>query len=176
MYGWCTKCRDKYPEEYTWVVFNFILRVDLILFFWGPLRFFILWVALISLPEIWLGTIVLTVEAPSKTTIRQQVNWTTKIILYIINYQTSYLWTWKTNLCIILSQLLAHQDHPLSSTIHLQMTKTILYISQVLPRGISFSNFPFSAIAVAVLCFPFGIIGCCMLKEKQCVKCNRSFS
>ena len=31
MYGWCTKCRDKYPEEYTWVVSIFILRVDLIL-------------------------------------------------------------------------------------------------------------------------------------------------
>ena len=82
----------------------------------------------------------------------------------------------KTNLCTILFQLFAHQDHPLSSTIHLQVHKTILYISQALRRGISFSNFPFSAIAVAVLCFPFGIIGCCMLKEKQCVKCNRSFS
>ena len=32
MYGWCTKCRDKYPEEYTWVDLIFILRVDLILF------------------------------------------------------------------------------------------------------------------------------------------------
>jgi len=37
-------------------------------------------------------------------------------------------------------------------------------------------NYPAAAIAVAVFCFPIGIIGCCMLKEKQCVKCNRSFS
>ena len=113
--------------------------------FWEPLRFFILRVALISLAAIWPGTIAHIVEDPSKTTIHQQVNWITKIILYI---------------------MLLYQ----------QVTKIVLYISQALPRGTSFSNFPFSAIAVAVLCFPFGIIGCCMLKEKQCVKCNRSFS
>lgn len=37
-------------------------------------------------------------------------------------------------------------------------------------------NYPPVGVALAVLCFPVGIIACCMLKEKQCVKCNRSFS
>ena len=37
-------------------------------------------------------------------------------------------------------------------------------------------NYPPAAIALGVLCFPCGIIGCCMLKERQCVKCNRSFA
>ena len=37
-------------------------------------------------------------------------------------------------------------------------------------------NYPPSAIALGVLCFPCGVVACCMLKEKQCVKCNRSFA
>merc|ERR1712198_14226 len=37
-------------------------------------------------------------------------------------------------------------------------------------------NYPPAAIAFGVLLFPIGIIFCCMMKEKQCVKCNRSFS
>ena len=40
MYGWCTKCRDKYPEEYTWVVFIFILRVGLIFILRDTLIFY----------------------------------------------------------------------------------------------------------------------------------------
>merc|ERR1712080_627683 len=35
-------------------------------------------------------------------------------------------------------------------------------------------NFPPAAIALGILCFPCGIIGCCLPKERQCVKCNRS--
>jgi len=35
-------------------------------------------------------------------------------------------------------------------------------------------NYPPAGIAAGVLLFPIGIIICCMLKERQCVKCNRS--
>lgn len=35
-------------------------------------------------------------------------------------------------------------------------------------------NYPPMGIVLAVILFPFGIIACCMLKEKQCVKCNRT--
>ena len=103
---------------------------------------------------------------------------TTKIILRILNKLSAKL---SVNLE---DQPLYHpfsttcspRSSSISSSIQQQVAEIILNISQAFPRGISFPNFPFSAIAVAVLCFPFGIIGCCMLKEKQCVKCNRSFS
>ena len=37
-------------------------------------------------------------------------------------------------------------------------------------------NYPPAAVAIGVLCFPCGLLACCMLQEKQCVKCNRSFA
>lgn len=35
-------------------------------------------------------------------------------------------------------------------------------------------NYPPAGIAAALLLFPIGIIVCCILKERQCVKCNRT--
>lgn len=35
-------------------------------------------------------------------------------------------------------------------------------------------NYPPAGIAAALLLFPIGIILCCILKERQCVKCNRT--
>ena len=37
-------------------------------------------------------------------------------------------------------------------------------------------NYPPSAICLAMALFPFGIIGCLLLKERQCVSCNRTSS
>ena len=37
-------------------------------------------------------------------------------------------------------------------------------------------NYPPAAICIAILLFPVGIIGCLLLKERQCVKCNRTSS
>lgn len=35
-------------------------------------------------------------------------------------------------------------------------------------------NYPPAGIAAALLLFPIGIVICCILKERQCVKCNRT--
>ena len=35
-------------------------------------------------------------------------------------------------------------------------------------------NYPPAGIAAALLLFPIGIVLCCILKERQCVKCNRT--
>ena len=35
-------------------------------------------------------------------------------------------------------------------------------------------NYPPAGIAAAIFLFPIGIALCCILKERQCVKCNRT--
>ena len=37
-------------------------------------------------------------------------------------------------------------------------------------------NYPPAALCLAVSLFPLGIIGCLLLKERQCVVCNRTSS
>ena len=163
MYGWCTKCRDKYPEEYTWVVFIFILRVGLILILEATSIFHS--VSCSDFPCSNLtgnnctycgGSIEDNYPPAGELDHQDHPLYHPSISQAEVNLIN------KTNLCIIPFQLLTHQDHP----IYHQLSAKLRWTWSTRPTFVSsFLNYLLTKIIFYIINYPTaGIPGRSVLK------------